>query len=555
MHFRRVFRITAKIKALTRNFVSRGSISEKRMEDSGTTKFVGAIDEGTSSARFIIYRAGSDVPICSHQLDVNSFYPKEGWVEQDPIEIYEVVKKCINVTMDEFQKKGKELKDLVAVGITNQRESSVVWDRDTGKPLYNAIIWLDNRTSVTVDQLVASIPNNSKNIEYLKPLCGLPLSPYFSALKLRWLRDNADSVRKAMDEGNAMFGTIDTWLIYNLTGGARNGGLHLTDVTNASRTMLMNIETLQWDRHLLDFFGLPNSILPDILSSSELYGYVKETKIQGVPITADLGDQQAALVGQQCLQRGQAKATYGTGCFLLYNTGPSVVHSTHGLLTTVGYQLGRNATPMYALEGSVAIAGVALKWLRENLGLFGSITQVEPMASMVDNSLDVYFVPAFSGLYAPYWNQEARGIICGLSEDTTSEHVVRATLESICFQVRDILESMRKDCGIPLTKLMVDGGMTINNLFLQLQSDLVGINVIKSKLPETTALGAALAAYKAVEPSFKIETELSKGVTRKTYTPTINDNERDVRYDKWKMAVERAIGWDAAVPPRSDYFQ
>uniref|UniRef100_A0A1B0G9E7 Probable glycerol kinase n=1 Tax=Glossina morsitans morsitans TaxID=37546 RepID=A0A1B0G9E7_GLOMM len=477
-----------------------------KMEGSGTTKFVGAIDEGTSSARFIIYRAGSDVPICSHQLDVKSFYPKEGWVEQDPIEIYEVVKKCIDVTMDEFQKKGKKLKDLVAVGITNQRESSVVWDRDTGKPLYNAIIWLDNRTSVTVDQLVASIPNNSKNIEYLKPLCGLPLSPYFSALKLRWLRDNVDSVRKAMHEGNAMFGTIDTWLIYNLTGGARNGGLHLTDVTNASRTMLMNIETLQWDRHLLDFFGLPNSILPDIVSSSELYGYVKETKIEGVPITADLGDQQAALVGQQCLQRGQAKATYGTGCFLLYNTGPSVVHSTHGLLTTVGYQLGHNATPMYALEGSVAIAGVALKWLRENL-------------------------------------------------DTTSEHVVRATLESICFQVRDILESMRKDCGIPLTKLMVDGGMTINNLFLQLQSDLVGINVIKSKLPETTALGAALAAYKAVEPSFKIETELSKGVTRKTYTPTINDNERDVRYAKWKMAVERAIGWDAAVPPRSDYFE
>lgn len=524
------------------------------MEEGGTTKFVGAIDEGTSSARFIIYRAGSDAAICSHQLDVTSFYPKEGWVEQDPIEIYQVVKTCIDVTMEEFKKKGKKLKDLVAVGITNQRESSIVWDRRTGKPLYNAIIWLDNRTSVTVDQLVESIPNNSKNIEYLKPLCGLPLSPYFSALKLRWLRDNVPAVTKAMNDGDAMFGTIDTWLIYNLTGGV-NGGVHLTDVTNASRTMLMNIETLQWDRHLLDFFGLPTSILPQIVSSCEKYGEIKETKIEGVPITADLGDQQAALVGQQCFQRGQAKATYGTGCFLLYNTGPSVVHSTHGLLTTVGYQLGRNATPMYALEGSVAIAGVALKWLRENLGLFGSVTQVEPMASMVDNSLDVYFVPAFSGLYAPYWNQEARGIICGLSEDTTSEHVVRATLESICFQVRDILESMKKDCGIPLTKLMVDGGMTVNNLFLQLQSDLVGISVIKSKIPETTALGAALAAYKAVEPSFKLEMELSKSTARKTYTPTINDNERDVRYAKWKMAVERAIGWDAAVPPRSDYFQ
>lgn len=367
--------------------------------------------------------------------------------------------------------------------------------------------------------------------------------------------------------------SLDTWLIYNLTGGA-NGGLHLTDVTNASRTMLMNIETLQWDPHLLKFFNLPTSILPKIVSSSEMYGAINDTDLKGIPITACLGDQQAALVGQQCLHRGQAKATYGTGCFLLYNTGTAIVTSSHGLLTTVGYQFGKDSHPVYALEGSVAIAGVALTWLRDNLGLFESLGQVEAMARLVDNSLDVYFVPAFSGLYAPYWNQEARGyvyytlfinvliysssfsVICGLSEETTSEHIVRATLESICFQVRDILDSMKKDCGIPLAKLMVDGGMTVNALFLQLQSDLVGINVIRSKIAETTALGVALAAYRVIDPSFNIEDGLSAGEERVQYKPKISENERDVRYHKWKMAVERSIGWDtsAAVSGNRDLF-
>lgn len=270
---------------------------------------------------------------------------------------------------------------------------------------------MDNRTSSTVDDLVASIPNNAKNINYLKPLCGLPLSPYFSALKLRWLKDNVLQVQKAMEDGSCMFGTVDSWLMYNLTGGAKDGGIHVTDVTNASRTMLMNIETLRWDPHLLKFFDLPSSMLPEIRSSAEVYGKIKTGPLDGVPIAACLGDQQAALVGQQCLQRGQAKATYGTGCFLLYNTGNAIVSSTHGLLTTVAYQLGKNANPVYALEGSVAIAGAALSWLRDNLGLIETFDQVEPMGRTVDNSLDVYFVPAFSGLYAPYWNQEARGYV------------------------------------------------------------------------------------------------------------------------------------------------
>lgn len=509
-------------------------------------KLIGAIDEGTSSVRFMIFKAGTDNVICFHQIDVPQIYPQEGWVEQDPVKIVSIVEDCITGAIKKLKSLGGSAKDIVAVGITNQRESVIVWDRQTGKPLYNAIIWLDNRTASTVEELLQSIPNNSKNISYLKPLCGLPLSPYFSALKLRWLKDNVPHVSKAMASGTCMFGTIDCWLIYNLTGGANNGGLHITDVTNASRTMLMNIETLQWDSHLLNFFQLPAKMLPTICSSAEIYGNIKFEPLRGVPIASCLGDQQAALVGQQCFQHGQAKATYGTGCFLLYNTGSSIVYSSHGMLTTVAYQLGKNANPVYALEGSVAIAGAALGWLKNNLGLIQSYEQVESMARTVPNSLDVYFVPAFSGLYAPYWNQEARGTICGLSEETTSEHIVRATLEAVCFQVRDILDSMNKDCGIPLNRLMVDGGMTVNALFLQLQSDLVGINVIRSKVAETTAMGAALAAYKAINESFDITIPLSVPDAINSYKPAIKENERDVRYKKWKMAVQRCLGWDTS---------
>ncbi|XP_052847344.1 glycerol kinase [Drosophila gunungcola] len=513
--------------------------------------FVGAIDEGTTSARFIIFRAGTDEIVCFHQIEVESIFQKEGWCEQDPMAIMKTVNECIAGACKKLEAVGGKVEDIITIGITNQRESTVVWDRNTGQPLFNAIIWLDNRTTKTVEDLLEKIPNNARNINYLRPLCGLPLSPYFSGVKLRWLKDNVPVVSQAFSKGSAMFGTIDTWLMYNLTGG-KDGGVHKTDVTNASRTMLMNIETLQWDPNLLKFFGLPKSILPEICSSAELYGHIAQGVLKGISISSDLGDQQAALVGQQCLAKGQAKATYGTGCFLLYNTGPSIVHSQHGLLTTVGYQLGRKAAPCYALEGSVSIAGAAFNWLRDNINIIQNSGQIETMARAVDNSLDVYFVPAFNGLYAPYWNQDARGAICGLSEETTSEHIVRATLEAVCFQVRDILDSMHKDCKIPLAKLMVDGGMTVNNLFLQLQSDLVGIQVLRAKIAETTALGAAMAAYKAVESRYQLEASLSKSGPREAFKPSISVTDRNLRYQKWKMAIERSLNWETSTLPHGE---
>ncbi|KAH8303834.1 hypothetical protein KR018_008993 [Drosophila ironensis] len=507
---------------------------------------VGAIDEGTTSARFIIFRAGTDDIVCYHQIEVPSIFAKEGWCEQEPQVIVDTVSECIEGACEKLLAKGGFIEDIVTIGITNQRESTVVWDRNTGEALFNAIIWLDNRTTSTVEELLETIPNNARNINYLRPLCGLPLSPYFSGVKLRWMRDHVPEVSKGMEAGTAMFGTIDSWLMFKLTGGER-GGIHKTDVTNASRTMLMNIETLQWDDSLLKFFGLPKSILPQICSSAEHFGYIAMGSLAGRSITAVLGDQQAALVGQQCLAKGQAKATYGTGCFLLYNTGHNIVHSTHGLLTTVAYQLGPSATPHYALEGSVSIAGAAFTWLRDNMGIIHSSAEIEGIARAVDSSLDVYFVPAFNGLYAPYWNQDARGVICGLSEKTTSEHIVRATLEAVCFQVRDILDSMHKDCKVPLAKLMVDGGMTVNKLFLQLQSDLVGIQVLKAKIEETTALGAAMAAYKVVKKDYNMEAPLSKSGPRTPIKPAVGASERDLRYQKWKMAIERSLNWETSM--------
>ncbi|KAL1123968.1 hypothetical protein AAG570_001738 [Ranatra chinensis] len=347
------------------------------------------------------------------------------------------------------------------------------------------------RTTTTLEKLLESIPG--KDINHLKGKCGLPLSPYFSALKLRWLLDNVPAVKKAVEEERCLFGTVDAWLIWNLTGG-KHGGLHITDVTNASRTMLMNLATLQWDPELCKFFDIPIGILPKIHSSSEIYGRLVGGVMDGIPVSGCLGDQHAALLGQMCLKRGQAKSTYGTGCFLLYNTGHDRVVSRHGLLTTVAYQLGSERPAVYALEGSVAVAGAAFRWLKENIGLIESVAEVEDMANRVHHSGDVYFVPAFSGLYAPYWQSDARGVICGITEETHRAHITRAALEAICFQTRDLLEAMRKDCGIPLSRLQVDGGMIYNNLLMQLQADLCGIPVIRPHMAETTALGAAMAA-------------------------------------------------------------
>ncbi|XP_053677169.1 glycerol kinase [Anopheles nili] len=513
---------------------------------SGTVKkfgdLVGSIDEGTSSARFLLFRAETAEVVCFHQKELRQSYPQEGWVEQDPNEILNVVYECIERTLEKLiELGGNPATDIVAIGVTNQRETTIVWDRTTGEPLYNAIVWLDMRTSSTVEQLLETVPNKTKNKNYLKPLCGLPLSPYFSAVKLRWLIDNVPKVKAAIRSGNCLFGTVDSWLIWNLTGGP-NGGVHVTDVSNASRTMLMNIETLQYDKTLGKFFDVPLEILPEIRSSSEVYGLVRFKPLQGIPLAGCLGDQQAALVGQECLTRGRAKATYGTGCFLLYNTGTAMIDSFHGLITTVAYQMGPDALPVYALEGSVAVAGAALGWLRDNVNLLANASESESLALGVENNGDVYFVPAFSGLYAPYWNQDARGVICGITEDTQRGHIIRAALEAICFQVRDILDAMNNDCGTPLQKLKVDGGMTVNSSMMQWQADLIGLDVLKPTFVETTALGAAMVAGRAVG-KWDIE-NVSVESSCTVFKPQISEDERDMRYSKWKMAIERSFGWE-----------
>ncbi|XP_047524249.1 glycerol kinase isoform X2 [Pieris napi] len=509
---------------------------------------VGAIDEGTSSARFIIFKANSCEVVATYQKEIEQHFPQEGWVEQDACAILEVVTICINEAVKQLVSLGGSPKDIVAIGVTNQRETTIVWDKITGKPLHNAIVWLDMRTSSTIDKLLDLVPNKTRNKNYLKPLCGLPMSPYFSAVKLRWLADNVEVVQQAIKNGTCCFGTVDTWLIWNLTGGV-NGGKHITDVTNASRTMLMNIETLNWDPLLMKFFEIPKSVLPQIKSSSEIYGYIADGPLRSIPISGCLGDQQAALVGQLCLQKGQAKATYGTGCFVLYNTGDVRVNSSKGLLTTVAYQLGANNAPCYALEGSVAVAGAALGWLKDNVGILESAKQSQELAEMATENGSVVFVPAFSGLYAPYWRQDARGVICGITEDTNSNHIVKAALEAVCFQVRDILDAMNEDCGIPLQLLKVDGGMTSNSLVMQMQTDLIGINIIKAGFTESTALGAALVAFWGLDRNTQTPNiDMQNG---QMYNPKITDDERDMRYKQWKMAVERSLGWEQNEKPES----
>lgn len=504
------------------------------------------IDEGTKTVRFVVFSTSTKEEIVSSQLDIGFSSPQEGWAEQDPLEILSTVRHCIANGIKSLLKLGISVSDIVAVGIANQRETTLVWDSVTGEPLYSAIMWSDIRTASTVDHILAKLPDNNKN--YLKPLCGLPVSPYFSALKLRWLIDNIPSVRKAIKEHRCCFGTVDTWLVWNLTGG-KDGGLHITDVTNASRTMLMNIDSLKWDPLLCKHFNIPMDILPEIRSSSEIYGKIKEPPLAGIPISGILGNQHSALVGQLCLQKGQAKNTYRSGCFLLYNTGTTRVHSQHGLVTTVAYQLGPNSPPVYALEGSVAIAGAALNWLRDNLNLLDNNADSELLAEEVMTTGDVYFVPAFSGLYAPYWRKDARGILCGLTQFTKKGHIIRAALESICFQTRDILEAMNKDSGgIPLTKLQVDGKMTANRLLMQLQADLCGIPVVRSRASDVASLGAAMVAgqAKGIDLWDLYQEQENTDSIGETYLPCTSHEERNLRYTKWKMAVQRSLGWVTA---------
>ncbi|XP_041637994.1 glycerol kinase isoform X2 [Cheilinus undulatus] len=507
---------------------------------------VAAIDQGTSSTRFLVFNSKTAELLSHHQVEIKQSFPKEGWVEEDPKEILQSVYECMERTCEKLTQLNIDISNIKAIGVTNQRETTLVWDKETGEPLYNAIVWLDLRTQSTVERLINKTPGRNKN--HLKHKTGLPISTYFSAVKLRWLMDNVDQVREAVFSHRAMFGTVDSWLIWCLTGG-KSGGVHCTDVTNASRTMLFNIHSMDWDPDLCKYFGIPMDILPRVRSSSEIYGLMKSGALSGIPISGCLGDQSAALVGQMCFQDGQAKNTYGTGCFLLRNTGAKPVMSDHGLLTTVAYKLGRDKPACYALEGSVAIAGAVVRWLQDNLGIIGSSEELEKLAASVGTSYGCYFVPAFSGLYAPYWEPSARGIICGLTQFTNKSHLAFAALEAVCFQTREILDAMNQDSGIPLTQLQVDGGMTSNRLLMQLQADILCIPVVKPSMPETTALGAAMAAGAAEGVSvWSLSPEDLSEVTSEKFEPQINPEESEFRYARWKKAVQKSMNWETTEP-------
>ncbi|XP_020792218.1 glycerol kinase isoform X1 [Boleophthalmus pectinirostris] len=513
---------------------------------------VAAIDQGTSSTRFLVFNSTTSELLSHHQVEIKQSFPKEGWVEEDPKEILQSVYECMERTCEKLTQLNIDISNIKAIGVTNQRETTIVWDKETGEPLYNAVVWLDLRTQSTVENLISKTPGRNKN--HLKHKTGLPISTYFSAVKLRWLMDNVEEVHQAVLSHRAMFGTVDSWLIWCLTGG-KAGGVHCTDVTNASRTMLFNIHTMDWDPELCNYFGIPMEILPRVRSSSEIYGLMKISSslksgaLSGIPISGCLGDQSAALVGQMCFQDGQAKNTYGTGCFLLRNTGSKPVMSDHGLLTTVAYKLGRDKPACYALEGSVAIAGAVVRWLQDNLGIIASHEELEKLAASVGTSYGCYFVPAFSGLYAPYWEPSARGIICGLTQFTNKRHLSFAALEAVCFQTKEILDAMNQDSGIPLTQLQVDGGMTSNRLLMQLQADILCIPVVKPSMPETTALGAAMAAGAAEGVSvWSLNPEDLSEVTCEKFEPQINPEESEFRYARWKKAVQKAMNWETTEP-------
>ncbi|XP_021952542.1 glycerol kinase [Folsomia candida] len=499
---------------------------------------VGAIDQGTSSSRFLIFEANTGKLVTLYQTEIPRFAPKQGWVEQDADILLSSTITCIDKCVEKLEALGLSASQVKTIGITNQRETLIVWDKLTGKPLYNAIVWMDTRALPAVEENLSA---RKEECEKIRRICGLPMSTYFSALKLKWLLDNVPEVRNALKENRCLFGTVDTWLVWNLTGGVK-GGLHITDVTNASRTMLMNLQTLQWDPYLCEFFGIDKKLLPEIRSSSEIYGHLVSTKLANVPISGILGDQQAAMVGQLCLKPGEAKCTYGTGCFLLFNTGEKIVHSTQGLLTTVGYKFGKDQPVVYALEGSVAITGACIRWLRDNLAFGEDYEQMVQLADSVDNTGGVYFIPAFSGLFAPYWQSGARGLICGLTEFSTKAHITRAAYEAVAFQVKDILDAMNNEVGVvPLSSLRVDGGMTVVESLMRLQADFLGIETLRAKMPETSALGAAMAAgfAKGVDVwNPFLETE---SMERDAFHPTMGEKERRDRHANWKIAVTRSF--------------
>jgi glycerol kinase len=494
--------------------------------------YIGAIDQGTTSTRFIVFDRGGQI-LASAQEEHEQIYPQPGWVEHDAEEIWRRTESVIAKAM-QAAKLGP--KDLAAIGITNQRETTVVWNKKTGKPIYNAIVWQDTR----VAPQVAEFSKDGGQDRY-RARTGLPLATYFSGLKIRWILESVSGARAQADAGDLICGTVDSFLIWNLTGGV-SGGVHVTDVTNASRTQLMSLSTLQWDESILRDFGIPSQMLPKIASSSEIYDDAKLPAIRDVAIAGVLGDQQAALIGQVCFKPGQAKNTYGTGCFMLLNTGETIVPSKFGLITTVAYKLGTKPAH-YALEGSIAITGALVQWLRDNIGLISSSEEIEKLANTVADNGGVYFVPAFSGLYAPYWKDTARGVIAGLTRYVNKGHLARAVLEATAFQVREVVEAMAKDSTMHLDFLRVDGGMVRNNLLMQFQADILGIPVARPRVSETTALGACYAAGLAVG-FFKDADELcANWAVDKRWEPKMGKPSRERLYHSWKKAVTRSFDW------------
>ena len=495
-------------------------------------QYIGAIDQGTTSSRFIVFNRAGEI-VSSAQEEHEQIYPKPGWVEHDADEIWRKTTSVIERAIATAKMKST---DLAAIGITNQRETTVVWNRKTGKPVYNAIVWQDTR----VADDVAEFSKRGGQDRY-RAKTGLPLACYFSALKIRWILNNVPRLRQQAEAGDVICGTIDSFLVWKLTGGP-DGGLHLTDVTNASRTQLMDLATLQWDPKILSDFGIPAQMLPKIVSSSEVYGEATHPTLQGLPIAGVLGDQQAALVGQACFKSGEAKNTYGTGCFMLMNTGTRPVLSKCGLLTTVAYRFGSEPTN-YALEGSIAITGALVQWLRDNLGLIQASADIEKLATTVQDNGGVYFVPAFSGLYAPYWKDHARGVIAGLTRYANRGHIARAALEATAFQVREVVEAMTQDSGVNADVLRVDGGMVVNELLMQFQSDILSIPVVRPKVAETTALGAAYAAGLAVGFFKNTDEVAANWAMDRRWEPKMDSARRQNFYKFWKKAVQRSFDW------------
>ena len=492
-------------------------------------QYAAAIDQGTTSTRFMVFDHGGQV-VSVDQKEHEQIYPKPGWVEHDAMEIWERTQEVVRAGLDKVQ-----ASDIAAVGVTNQRETAVVWDRSTGQPVHNAIVWQDTRTDQICNELSAD-----GGQDRFRAKTGLPIATYFSGPKIKWILDNVDGVRARAESGDVVFGNIDTWVIWLLTGGT-DGGAHVTDVTNASRTMMMNLETLDWDDEILGILGVPRAMLPEIRASSETYGEAKNG-LAGIPVAGDLGDQQAALFGQTCFSVGEAKNTYGTGNFLLLNTGNEAVQSKSGLLTTLAYKIG-DQPATYCLEGAIAITGALVQWLRDNIGLIKESPEVEDLAKTVDDNGGVYFVPAFSGLFAPYWRNEARGVIAGLTRYVNKGHIARAALEATAWQSKEVVDAMNADSGVELTSLKVDGGMVHNELLMQFQADVLGVPVIRPTVAETTSLGAAYAAGLAVDFWSEVEDLRANWGKDKEWQPQMDAAEREKGYHLWKKAVTRTFDW------------